>query len=169
MPYDLSGVSIVVADDNLHMQALVRGVLKAFSVKNIIAYSSGDAAYVELIATQPELAIVDWEMEPMSGIEFTRKVRLDAESPNPFLPIIMLTGYTDRARVFEARDAGVNEFMAKPVSPKTLYARIAAVIERPRPFVRLENFFGPDRRRRETNFKGADQRTTEPKFVSGDP
>ena len=80
----------------------------------------------------------------------------------------MLTGYTDRLRVFHARDAGVTEFMAKPISPKSLYARISAVIDRPRPFVRAEDYFGPDRRRRVIEFQGADRRSNEPKIVEGD-
>ena len=72
-------------------------------------------------------------IELLDGITFTDKVRLGTDSPNPFFPIIMLTGYTDRLRVFRARDASVTEYMATPISPKSLYARISAVVDRPRP------------------------------------
>jgi DNA-binding response OmpR family regulator len=50
--------------------------------------------------------------------------------------------------VVEARDAGVNEFVAKPVTARTLLDRIVATIYRPRAFVRTKDYFGPDRRRR---------------------
>jgi DNA-binding response OmpR family regulator len=168
MPYDLSQLTVVIADDNLNMMAMVRGIFKAFGVLNIHSFPNGKTAYEAIVNAEVDLAVVDWMMEPLNGIEFTEKIRLDSDSPNPFLPIIMLTGYTDRLRVFRARDAGVTEFMAKPISPKSLYARISAVVDRPRPFVRAETYFGPDRRRRVVDFQGADRRATEPKLVDGD-
>lgn len=168
MPYDLSQLTVIIADDNLNMMAMVRGILKAFGVRNIHSFADGKTAYEALSSAEADLAVVDWMMEPLNGIEFTEKVRLDSDSPNPFLPVIMLTGYTDRLRVFRARDAGVNKFMAKPISPKSLYARISAVIDRPRPFVRAETYFGPDRRRRVVEIQGEDRRATEPRLVEGD-
>jgi DNA-binding response OmpR family regulator len=159
---------VVIADDNLNMMAMVWGILKAFGVLNIRSFPDGQTAYNALENTEVDFVVIDCMMEPLNGIEFTKKVRLGADSPNPFLPIIMLTGYTDRLRVFRARDAGVTEFMAKPISPKSLYARITTVIDRPRPFVRSENYFGPDRRRRVIEFQGADRRSTEAKIIDGD-
>jgi len=97
-------------------------------------------------------------MDRLNGIEFTRMVRTDEDSPDRFVPIIMLTCYTEKARVFEARDAGVTEFMAKPVSAQSLYDRIASVIEGPRRFVEVGSYFGPDRRRRINDFAGNDRR-----------
>jgi hypothetical protein len=47
-----------------------------------------------------------------------------------------------------ARDAGVTEFLAKPITAHTLFSRIAEIVERPRAFVRCDSYFGPDRRRR---------------------
>ena len=75
-------------------------------------------------------------------------VRSGEDSPNPYVPIIMLTGHTELHRVCEARDAGVNEFLAKPISAKALYSRVASIIEFPRPFIRTKSYFGPCRRRR---------------------
>ena len=86
-------------------------------------------------------------MKPMDGLEFTRRVRNDEHSPNPFVPIIMITGHTEKHRVEAARDAGVTEFLAKPITAHNLFARIAEIVERPRAFVRCDNYFGPDRRR----------------------
>jgi DNA-binding response OmpR family regulator len=61
----------------------------------------------------------------------------------------MITGHTEKSRVEAARDAGVTEFLAKPVTAHNLFSRIAEIVERPRPFVRCEGYFGPDRRRRQ--------------------
>jgi DNA-binding response OmpR family regulator len=66
---------------------------------------------------------------------------------NPYAPIIMLTGHSEKRRVTLARDAGVTEFLAKPISAKALYQRVMNVVASPRPFIKTKNYFGPDRRR----------------------
>ncbi len=99
-------------------------------------------------------------MEGMSGIEFMRMVRMNPASPNPFVPTIMLTGHTSLEHVQQARDSGVNEFIAKPVSVKTMMTRLGAVIEHPRPFVRTTVYFGPCRRRRQDEHRGPERRAT---------
>ena len=59
----------------------------------------------------------------------------------------MLTGHSEKKRVTAARDAGVTEFLAKPISAKALYQRIVNVVANPRPFIKTKTYFGPDRRR----------------------
>ena len=74
----------------------------------------------------------------------------------------MLTGHTSVDHVQAARDAGVNEFLAKPVSSKAILSRLVAVIEHPRPFVRTKVYFGPcRRRRREGDYHGPERRLAE--------
>jgi DNA-binding response OmpR family regulator len=86
-------------------------------------------------------------------------IRTSTASPNPFVPIIMLTGYTSLERVRQARDAGINEFLAKPVSVKAILSRLTSVIEHPRSFVRTKMYFGPCRRRRaNAEYQGPERR-----------
>ena len=87
-------------------------------------------------------------MGPLDGISFTRRVRNDPSSANQFTPVILMTGFTEKRRVMEARDAGITEFLVKPFNARDLYRRMAQIIEKPRQFVRSEDFFGPDRRRK---------------------
>ena len=61
----------------------------------------------------------------------------------------MLTGHSEPARVREARDAGVNDFLVKPVSADSIYRRIVSLVDDNRPFIRTRTFHGPDRRRRD--------------------
>jgi CheY-like chemotaxis protein len=98
-----------------------------------------------------DIVFCDWVMSGMSGLEFAEKMRTAPDSPNPFVPIIMLTGHTSIERVNAARDAGVTEFLAKPISAKGLYQRILNVVANPRPFIKTKTYFGPDRRRNTTN------------------
>jgi len=90
---------------------------------------------------------MDWMTAPVDGLQFSKFVRFDDDSPDIFTPIILMPGHTEQWRVNMARDAGVNEFLAKPISAKTLYVRLLAVIEKPRPFVRTKSYFGPCHRR----------------------
>ena len=131
------------------MRRLLRSILAALGFQDIREADGAKEAYGSLTQYPPDFVIADWHMKPVDGLEFIRMVRLGADSPNPFLPIIMLTGHTELRRVIEARDAGANEVMAKPISARALYARILSIIEEPRPFVRTADYFGPDRRRRD--------------------
>ena len=162
MPTGLEALSVLLADDNPHMREIVSVLLSNFGIKQIRAVHDGAQALTMLRAWQPDLAIVDFKMEPVDGVEFTRQVRNAPESRNPYLPIIMMTGHSGRARVYEARDAGVTEFVVKPVNARTLLDRIMAVVYRPRPFVRTKTYFGPDRRRRaDPDFAGPYRRISD--------
>lgn len=158
MGYRLDRLSVLVVDDNQHMRSLVRTILESLGVSQIMEARDGAHALEKMAQTQIDLMIVDWNMEPMDGLSLTRHLRTAEDSPDQFVPVIMLSGHTERARVMEARDAGVTEFMAKPVSARSLYARIVSIIENPRPYVRTEDYFGPDRRRQMLPFDGPDRR-----------
>jgi two-component system chemotaxis response regulator CheY len=156
--YRFERLKILVVDDNAHMRKLVVTILQAFGVIHIHEASSGESAWDSIREHNPDIIILDWVMEGMSGIEFMRMVRMNSASPNPFVPTIMLTGHTSLEHVRQARDCGINEFIAKPVSVKTMMTRLGAVIEHPRPFVRTAVYFGPCRRRRQDEHRGPERR-----------
>ncbi|MBL4693123.1 MAG: response regulator [Magnetovibrio sp.] len=157
--YNLARLNFLIVDDNKHMRALVKSILHALGVKNVLEAGDGADAFKELRHFPADVIISDWNMSPLDGMDFVRMVRTGSDSPNPFVPIIMLTGYTEMNRVMEARDSGVHEFLAKPVSAKKLYSRIRSIIEHPRSFVRAGLYFGPDRRRKtNTNYNGSERR-----------
>ncbi len=158
----LESLRVLLVDDNQHMRAIVTTVLTGVGVKQIREVRDGAEALDALREWSADLAIVDFQMFPLDGVEFTRMVRNAPDSRNPYLPIIMMTGHSERYRVMEARDAGVTEFVAKPLTAKSVLERIQAVIYRPRPFVRTADYFGPDRRRRD------DPAYTGPRRRSGD-
>jgi CheY-like chemotaxis protein len=140
---------VLLVDDNQHMRAIVTTVLAGVGVKHVRETRDGAEALEALRDWPADLAIVDFQMFPVDGVEFTRMVRNAPDSKNPYLPIIMMTGHSEKSRVVEARDAGVTEFVAKPLTAKAVLDRIQAVIYHPRPFVRTAAYFGPDRRRRD--------------------
>ena len=159
MSYQFDRLKILVVDDNAHMRKLVTTILQAFGVSQIFEAESGERAWTVLRETNPDVCVVDWMMEGMSGLYFTTKIRTDPQTPNPFVPVIMLTGHTHIDQVRQARDVGVNEFIAKPVSVKTMMQRLVSVIESPRPYVRTKVYFGPCRRRRGAEeYRGPERR-----------
>ena len=165
--YDLERLNFLVVDDNWHMRALVRSILDALGVKSVLDAGDGADALKELRDFPADMIICDWSMSPLDGIEFARLIRSgggsSSSSPNRYVPIIMLTGHTEMNRVLECRDAGVNEFLAKPISPKGLYDRICEIIENPREFIDIKNYMGPDRRRRANpDYNGPDRREGQP-------
>ena len=147
--YDLGQLKILVLEDNERMLQLLVGILKALNVKNVKACTTAEDAFQSLPLFAPDLVVTDWHMIPVDGLEFIRWVRTSPKTPNPYLPIIMVTAHTEFHRIREARDTGVNEVLAKPISAKSLYSRILHVVEHPRPFIRTADYFGPDRRRKD--------------------
>lgn len=157
--YDFTNVKIMLCDDCHQIRSLVKSCLFAFGVKEVVEASNTDDGYDVLRDAKPDLMITDWNMPPTSGLDLVRRIRLDPDSPNPFLPIIMLTGYSEFDRVLEARDAGVSAFLAKPVSASSLLKRLTTLVEDNRSYIRSKEFFGPDRRFNEAgNVAGPERR-----------
>ena len=100
-------------------------------------------------------------MPTMNGLDFIARVRAQG-GEDRLTPIIMLTGHSDMLRLSAARDRGVNEFLAKPVTARNILLRLEAVIMRPRPYVQAPDFFGPDRRRRQSpDYRGPRRRASD--------
>jgi len=123
-------------------------ILSSLGVKNITEAEDTSAALKEAQDPNLDMIICSWLMDVIEGPEFVKMIRCGENSVNPYIPIIMMSAFTERYRVIAARDAGVNEFLAKPVSPMSLYQRIVSIIEKPRPFIRTPSYFGPCRRRK---------------------
>jgi two-component system chemotaxis response regulator CheY len=144
---DISSLNVLIVEDNEHMQTLLREILRAFRVRNIRTAEDGADALKELRTFSADIILCDWNMKPVDGLEFTRLVRNAPDVMNAFVSIILITGHTEMARVYEARDVGVTEFLAKPVSARSLYDRICSAVLNPRPFISTKTYKGPDRRR----------------------
>ena len=143
---DFNKLHFLTCDDNAHMRRIVRTLLHSFGGREVLEAEDGASALEMFNHHAPDIVICDWQMPILDGLELTQMIR-QPSSANPYVPIIMLTGHSDKRRVTTARDAGVTEFLAKPISAKALYQRIVNVVASPRPFVRTKTYFGPDRRR----------------------
>lgn len=159
---DFEKLNVLVIDDNEHTVQLLTRMLHGFGIQQITSAKDGSTAFPLLKVKKFDIIICDWAMKPINGIQFARRVRRDPQSPCPFVPIIMLTGHSDVDRVIEARDAGVNDFLAKPIAPATLLQRMIAALEKPREFIKADEYFGPDRRRRDDTPVAVERREQPP-------
>jgi len=160
--YDLTELSFLVVDDNTHMLSIIKTLLKGFGIRRIHEATDAADAFEEIRSTHVDVIILDYALDTLDGIEFAQLVRTAKDSPNPYLPIIMLTAHSERHRVEEARDAGITEFLCKPICATDLYKRIIEVVEHPRSFVKVGAYFGPDRRRHsDENYRGPENRVAD--------
>ena len=141
---------VLIVEDHAFTRLLIKEVLQSLGCQqgNIHEAEDGASGLKALQEKRADLIICDWQMQPMDGLTFVRKLRDPAKSKNPFVPIIFCTAHTDMDLIQRARDTGVTEVMTKPITVKAIESKIKAILETPRPFVDSAQYFGPDRRRR---------------------
>lgn len=157
-PTKLSHINVLVADGDAKISQLVRRVLVSLGFGAIYLARNGEEALRVLQNKPVDIVITEWDMEPISGIEFINAVRSGKATSNRLLPIIMLTGKAQKKYVEKARDEGMTEFVVKPFTVRTLCDRIILVVENPRNFILSPRYCGPDRRRRNEPIAGRQER-----------
>jgi DNA-binding response OmpR family regulator len=154
MSEQLDKLRILIVDSEQKMRSLTRDMLNELGIPQVYTVGDGSRAYAELRDRQFDIIITERRMESVNGIDLTRMIRTAVDSPNPHVPILMMTAAPSLHDVTEARDAGVTEFLIKPFSVDGLKKRIIATVMNPREFVEVESYFGPDRRRTVKDFQG---------------
>lgn len=156
---DFNRLRFLVVDDNAHMRRIIRTLLHGFGSREVYEAEDGAAGLEAFTSYSPDIVLADWAMPIFDGLELTQMIRQPDANSNPYVPIILLTGHSEKKRVTAARDVGVTEFLAKPISAKSLYGRVLNVVANPRPFIRTKSYFGPDRRRNvNPNYAGTERR-----------
>jgi two-component system, chemotaxis family, chemotaxis protein CheY len=157
--YDLSELDVLIVDQNQHMLSILRTALHELGMVKIRDTHDPDMAFQMFKDQPPDLIFSDW-VPGSDELKFLNKVRDAKQSPSPFIPIIIVTAYSEKPNVLAARDLGMTEFLAAPVSVKAIYDHICSVIKDERTFINEAKFFGPDRRRRkDKSFQGEDRRS----------
>ncbi len=165
---DVRQKKILIVEDNVHFRMLILSILKALGIENTEEARDGSEAIEVLKTFCADLAIIDWKMDGVDGVECIRRIRTSEDSPNRFLPVLMVTGFTEETLADNARNAGANGFLSKPISAKSLLSRIIEVLENQNPFISTDDYFGPDRRRRNVPLKGPSRRKEQKNQVSAD-
>ncbi len=166
--YDFDRVNVLLAEDSPFIRSLLVNSLKVLGVGNVYAVEHGGDAihFLQRVKNEPmkigvqqiDIILSNWDMRPIDGMMFLRWVRRHKDSPDRFVPFVMITGYTEPERVLQAREMGVNEMLAKPFTINNIGEKLISIIERPRQFVHTKDYFGPDRRRQRMQAPGAERR-----------
>ena len=148
MAYNLSKVRALVVEPNELMGDMLSNVLKSAGCGWVWIARDSDRALQIVKEFKPDVIITERSLKPMNGLDFVRYVRSDKFTPDPYVAVIMASTFDNKDQVFKARDAGVTECVAKPFSMDALVKILVHVIDKPRPFIKTVDFFGPDRRRK---------------------
>lgn len=163
----------MVVEDSAFVRGMITEILRALKVGKVVPAPEGGEAIQILrqVSKNPmaagtlgvDIIMSDYVMSPINGAMLLRWVRQHEDSPDRFVPFIMVSGAADRDKVRESRDLGVSEFLAKPFSVKGVADHLLAVIDTPRPFIYTRDYFGPDRRRQQRPYDaGVDRRVAKP-------
>ena len=165
--YNLDQFNVFLVEDNAYIRTILTNLLSQFRVGMVTTAADGAEA-IEVMKSAKrsagsggfDVVISDLMMSPIDGLLLLRWIRTAKESPNRFLPFIMLSGAADNEYVTSARDLGASEFLAKPFSGQSVYRKLLEVIDRPRPFYASTDYFGPDRRRKREGQRKKERRNT---------
>jgi two-component system chemotaxis response regulator CheY len=130
----------LVADSRPYSRVLLRSMLLQLEIKKIHEASDGAAAIDSIIAINPDVMILDWDIGVISAREVLGMARNPAVIPNPGLPIIVTSSSGHSALVHEAIDLGARHFMVRPISPKMLQQRLIGIVKDAR---RAARFYNP--------------------------
>jgi two-component system, chemotaxis family, chemotaxis protein CheY len=158
-------LKVLIVDDEIEMRRVTRALLQSIGIRNIHEANDGFSGLDAICSVKPDIVLLDWEMPRPNGAEFVQIVRSPRQFPLPDIPIIMLTGSSERSRVVEAVRSGVNEYLLKPVSATALLGRIVYILAKPRRMVSLGDRYVPEPRKLSTYKPGYDPAFDE--FVLG--
>jgi len=156
--YNFKNLEILFVDDNKNMHLIVKHLLMAMDITKYKSCLNGNNAIKMMQKSPPDIVITDLKMESLNGFELIERIRRGDGGIDPYVPILVLSGQTELETVVKARNAGATEFLAKPASVGSLYDRLAWMVDNPRPFIKSEEFLGPDRRRAMRGYEGLERR-----------
>src|ERR1051326_7746731 len=123
---DLSGLCVLVLDDDPNMRSLVAGALLAHGCRDVLRSGVARDALRLFASRKIDLVICDWSMEPMSGLDFLRELRRPERRLN--VPVIMLTANSEPLDIAKAQKLDISGWLVKPIALPRLLERISTVL-----------------------------------------
>lgn len=143
---NLRDLVILVADPSSYISMLIHSMLRGFGTNKVMEVRNSNGVFQVLTGQKIDILICDARLPPHGGLALTRAIRRKEDNENRTIPILIMTSDVRETTIKLARDAGANMVIAKPLSPASLYDRLAWIAFNPRPFVDTASYFGPDRR-----------------------
>ncbi len=126
----MTAKTVLIVDDEAPIREMIAVALEMADYRVLEADNAQDA-HAMVVDHQPDLLLLDWMMPGTSGVELAR--RLKREEATAELPIIMLTAKGEEDNKIQGLEAGADDYITKPFSPRELVARLKAVLRRTTP------------------------------------
>jgi CheY-like chemotaxis protein len=143
---NLKNIAALLVDRDPFARGLVAQMLRGFGISTILIADNGEEAKGLLAHHAPEITFIEGELPDMAAGELLQWIRTNPNKAVRYLPVIVLSGYTQLSLISAARAAGAHLVVRKPVSPQTLFDRLVWVAGFDRPFLESPTYTGPDRR-----------------------
>jgi CheY-like chemotaxis protein len=143
-------IEALIVDADPYSTSIIGQMLRGFGLNRHTTIESGEEAVRRLQNGHFDLLICDAILPDINAGELIRWIRLQPALALKYIPIVVLTGYTQHSSVTNMRDAGANIVVRKPVAPNVLFDHIAWSARTERPFIETDTFNGPDRRFKNT-------------------
>ena len=143
---NLRDTVILIADSSSYLSMIVHGILRGFGATKILEVRDSLNVLQALSNQKFDVLLCDARLPPHGGLKLTHAIRRKTDNENRMMPILVMSSDTREAAIRRARDVGANMVIAKPMSPKSLYDRLAWIAFTPRQFIATATYFGPDRR-----------------------
>lgn len=154
----LRDTRFLVVDDHQPMREILKSLLYGLGVRQIAEARDAAQAYDLLSHAAYDMLLTDYDMGEETGVQLAWRVRRTEGHANRRIPIIMVTGRTEGSVILAARNAGVDEYLAKPLTAAGLCRKVEATLSRRRPFIDSPGYSGPDRRRNADAYAGPERR-----------
>ncbi len=137
---------VLIIDEDLHVQAEVRQVLRGLNVTEIQSATSTQQALSVLSQFAANLIILEIQMKGAAGLNFLRMLRAEQTMNDKNMPVVLTARNLDVDMAQKACDAGIHNFIRKPFAAENLQKRLASTMKQPKLLVAAASYFGPDRR-----------------------
>jgi two-component system, chemotaxis family, chemotaxis protein CheY len=151
---NLRDLVILIADPSSYLSMLIHSMLRGFGSNKVLQVRNSMGVFHALTAQRIDLLICDALLPVHGGLQLTQAIRSKKGNEHRTIPILMMISDSRASTVKQARDAGANMVIAKPLSAASLYDRLTWIAFNPRKFVDTATYFGPDRRFRIEGYAG---------------
>ncbi|MCI0509527.1 winged helix family two component transcriptional regulator [Chromohalobacter marismortui] len=126
----MTAKTVLIVDDEASIREMIAVALEMADYR-VLEADNAQAAHAMVVDDQPDLLLLDWMMPGTSGIELARRLKRDTATAE--LPIILLTAKSEEDNKIQGLEAGADDYITKPFSPRELVARLKAVLRRATP------------------------------------
>lgn len=140
----LDALRIAVIDDSAYFRNIVSTMLKAFGVRHVFEGATEEQAFGVLTALRPDILLLDWNLGTGgNGASLIERIRTHADERLATVAVVLVTAYGARRHVLMAAGFGANALLLKPVSPRSLYDRLAHLVTQRQLYEHQDGRFRP--------------------------